>query len=253
MTVYAASEPSKRYSHAWVTIERVTLTNGLTNANVFSSPLASPLKVDLADLHTQQGPAYLFLGNKEFSAGLFTKAQVRVGNSVSVETKAGEKRILHFLSGGQESVMWTLDLDKTKPIVPGTNLVLDFEPDRWSEKPDGTLKAAKDTFLVVGDGGGMMDPDRHLSQTLKGTVQDLTGAGDSKDFTLLMDSGSLEVRARTTKPVPFLSEGAQVEVKGTYDPAASIFNADDVSSGTGLAINRFQPPLRKPARARHAR
>ena len=244
LLAYAAAESSKTYSHIWVTIERVSVTNGLTSDEVFSSLASTGLKLDLTTLHGKLGPQYLFLGTKDFPAGLFTRAEVTVSEMATLVTKAGESRNVKFPSARGSSVTWALDLTKTKPSVPGTNVVVDFDIGHWSETA-GVLKAPKDKFVLQGDGGGLMDPQRHASQTLTGVVQDLTGAGEYRDFTLVTASGSVEVRCRTAKSAPPFAEGAEVKATGAYDPAASIFNADKLEPANLLAGPRPPMPLRK--------
>jgi hypothetical protein len=253
LNVYAAAESCKNYSHVWVGIERVNVTNGITSDTVFTSSEPGGLKVDLATLHAKQGPQYLFLGIKQFAAGLFSNAEVMVSNTATVEVgKTGEKRTVHFGPESSPSAMWTLDMTKTKPIAPGYNLVVDFDPGHWTET-EGVLKAPKKKFVLAGDAGGMMDPSRHVPQTLSGIVQDLTGGDTSRDFTLVTTCGTLEVRARTEKPSPEVAEGGQVKAYGVYDPAASVFNADKLETPQPLAGRLPLPQKNLLRRSRHTK
>lgn len=238
--VYLTGDPGKSYAHVWVTIEGVTLTNGLTSQSILDRAPGSGVKVDLATLKDKQGPLYWFLGSKTFPAGMFFNAQLTVSSDVTLVPKAKGAPALKakFGDGKSPDTVWTVDLSKFQPTAPGTNIVLDVTSG-WKVGANG-LFPPKDKFLKLSDSGGVTDPARHVVQTFVGTVQSLEGVGADRNFTLAAATGPVDVTTSSTtkgvadaKPASQLTEGKRVRVTGRYDGVSETFKATAVAPDAG--------------------
>jgi hypothetical protein len=235
--LYATGTAGKTYSHVWVTIQRAILTNGVSSMPVFDASASGGLKVDLSSLSDKAGPLFLYLGSKDFETGLFSSARLILSNQITLVPASGTTASVAKLTNSKDAnATIDVDLAKFKPASPGFNVVLNFDSSIWKLSA-GLLTGPKGHLVTIGSSAGMLDPARHVTQTLAGSVVNLDGTGRTRAFSLKTVNGTIDVEsaamAKGDKPnrekEPPISEGEQVLVTGTFDPSASTFRASAIA------------------------
>lgn len=241
--VFAQDDTNKSFSHVWVTIDKVTLSNGSSTTTVFDDTASGGRVVDLRSLWDDQSdtPQFLLLGQTPTAGGTYQTVNVTLEPGVSVVKAGSSSGVSATLGGSGQKVTFSANLPSGGT---GNSIVVDFNLSKWTLNGT-TLSAPSGQYIAVPvNTGGLGNGGHHVGFQYIGQVSNLSGTAPNQTFTLSDGShvvGTVDTSQTTViynvdgAANPTLADGDQVLVAGKFDPAANAIvatNVQIVPSGT---------------------
>jgi hypothetical protein len=221
------------HESVWVRIHSVHLATSGGEVRVFNSQEGHV--VDLRSLRDEQGGRFAFLTRSGIAPGVYTGARVALGQDVTLVTPGATGGLARQFAGvvaGRKQI--ALDFANPRQIgAGGGNLVLDFDLSQWTD--DGTH--VQNAVVREENDLNLSDAARHERMTYRGSVVSLGGAAPHQTFGLWSDDRTVQVQVhpetvvfnKSGLPNASLANGRNVEVFGTFSPAANALVARSIA------------------------
>jgi len=231
--VFATDDLSTNYDHVWVTVKRVELTGPSGDRTLFDD--ADGIQIDLKTLRDTSGRRFRLLSNRAINSGRFTGLRVTVDKDLIV-IASGTIQGTQATFNGAGAVDAVLSVDfPERNISTGTDLIVDFDLSVW-ELNGTVVSAPNNAFLKLVTDNSLGNLNRHSADDYKGTVSAVTGTAPNQTFTLTRGNFTVNVRTDANTaiynengtPSPVLSNGARVEVVGSFSTTAGALIAKTI-------------------------
>jgi hypothetical protein len=247
--MFVTNSGSTSYTHAWVTITSVDMvgTNGQIT-NVYNSASAGGQVVDLGSLNASTGQQFMLLTTFNPPSGTLKNVNVTVSSNLSL-TESGSSSATSATFSGSKGNSAVLTATVGSQVGGGSqNMTLDFNLANWKIS-GGTVSASGSGFVKLGFGIGQINQTNVLAGDYFGVVSSLSGTTPTQTFTITRGRFSVAVATNTSTVLynsdgsanPTLTNGAVVDVAGTYDAANNAIDANAIIIEIGV---QAPPPAR---------
>ncbi len=245
--MFVTDDLSTSYSHVWVTVLGVTLTNSSGSVSAYSSTTGQ--QIDVAALHSSGvASVFAFLANASVPSGTYTGATLTLAKTVTLvpvgSTTSITKTFNSLDSAGDKEV--TINFGPNTVVSNGSSLVFDFNLSKWTED-----SSSINCVVQSGPTTGLNSPGNQVSTSHTGTISQLTGTAPAQTFLLTTDDGyTIKVSSSSSTTFsnsdgssnPVLANGQSVVVQGIFSVSSNAFVASSVVIEVGQS-NSEQPPV----------
>ncbi len=225
------------YAQVWVTINKVELVKSdATRVTVLGG--AAPLTVNLTTLRDGTGGLFKMLNSLDIPKTTYTGLVFTVNKALVVfpngATTGQNRSFPNSLDAGAGTSAIPVNFASATSLGNDDNLIIDFDLANWND--DGTVVTP---VLAKKDDNSVSDPARHAGDDYKGTVSNLTSGGFTLTFAgggafAVTISAATEIFSDNGTPNVALSNGAIVEVRGTYSTTSRALVATSIKLDDSL-------------------